>query len=170
MTRSCISSLGVVSHFAAKAEPRPGLPRPICAAAPCENIIASHGGVISVAATDTHDQATALGPRGSSCINIFAPSGGLGSGLLGASAKSPSAYTRIVSRWAHARAENKWASARVVSRRDSARVVGRQLKLDMSAGGPMQDCQKVSRGARHRESLSVRATAHRPQGQLALFF
>ncbi|GAB4821409.1 hypothetical protein N2152v2_008455 [Parachlorella kessleri] len=67
-------------------------------ATPCENVIASHAGVISVASSDTRDQATFLGPTNSTCIDIWAPSGGLGVGLIGASPAGPHNYTRVIDR------------------------------------------------------------------------
>ncbi|GAB4822994.1 hypothetical protein N2152v2_010040 [Parachlorella kessleri] len=65
---------------------------------PCDNVFGAHPAVISVAASDTHDQVTAFGPRNSSCISIWAPSAGLGGGLVGASAEGPSNYTRVIDR------------------------------------------------------------------------
>lgn len=67
------------------ADARPALPVPPCAAAACDNIIAAHPTVLGVGASDTHDQATAFGPFNSKCINIYAPSGGVGVGIVGAS-------------------------------------------------------------------------------------
>jgi hypothetical protein len=54
--------------------------------------------VISVAAADTRDQATGLGPRNSSCIDIWAPSGDVGTGIWGADPASRSSYVRIINR------------------------------------------------------------------------
>ncbi|GAB4822983.1 hypothetical protein N2152v2_010029 [Parachlorella kessleri] len=65
---------------------------------PCDNVFGAHPAVISVAASDTHDQATAYGPRNSSCISLWAPSAGLGGGLVGASAEGPTNYTRVIER------------------------------------------------------------------------
>jgi hypothetical protein len=78
--------------------PLPCLPATLAAAAPCTNVIASHPAVISVAATDTYDQATAFGPTDSPCISLWAPGGGLGNNLIGAHPSGSSKYTSSVSR------------------------------------------------------------------------
>ena len=79
--------------------PKPALaPHLSCCADPCDNVFGAHPAVISVAASDTHDQATAFGPRNSTCISLWAPSAGLGGGLVGASAEGPANYTRVIDR------------------------------------------------------------------------
>ncbi len=54
--------------------------------------------MISVAASDIHDQVTYQGPRDSPCIGLYAPSGGLGVGLVGASPAGKNNYTRVINR------------------------------------------------------------------------
>lgn len=46
------------------------------ATAPCDNVISRHPAVISVAASDAQDQATAFGPRDSPCIDVRELQGG----------------------------------------------------------------------------------------------
>jgi hypothetical protein len=70
----------------------------LTAAAPysCDNIIANHQAVISVGATDKNDQSVPIGPR--SCVDLWAPGGGLGASLVGAHPDSPSTYTHVINR------------------------------------------------------------------------
>ncbi len=85
---------------------RPGaMPTLTCAqqmlmllAAPCESLFSNHPAIISVAASDGYDQATEFGPHNSSCIDIWAPSGGVGSGMVGASPKTNSSYVRVITK------------------------------------------------------------------------
>lgn len=51
--------------------------------AACLNVIASHPAVLSVAASDSYDEAEA-GQHygGSTCVDLFAPSGGMGVGAI----------------------------------------------------------------------------------------
>lgn len=67
-------------------------------AAICSNIIGNHPGVISVAASGAEDESLEFGPKASPCIDLWAPSGDVGTGLWGASAAGPSNYTRVLSR------------------------------------------------------------------------
>jgi hypothetical protein len=69
-----------------------------CLAGACNNIIGSNEHVISVAASDTRDQAAAFGPTNESCIDLFAPSGGLGVGMVGASAAARNKYSHVINR------------------------------------------------------------------------
>lgn len=62
----------------------------------CENIFAAHPGTIAVGASDEHDVLTIFGARNSSCIDLFAPGGGLGGGVLGAMAGG--GYTSVIAR------------------------------------------------------------------------
>lgn len=77
----------------------PAMLVPLSCADACQNIIASHPAVLSVAASDMYDQHTALGPANSKCIDIWAPSGGLGVGLTAASPASNSSYANAINRW-----------------------------------------------------------------------
>lgn len=71
----------------------------IFAAATCDNVIASHPGVISVGPSGKFDEAAGhIGEWNTSCVDVWAPSGWLGVGLVGASPVGPSNYTRIISR------------------------------------------------------------------------
>lgn len=61
-------------------------------------MFAAHPGVIRVGASDSLDQATALGPTDSPCIDIWAPGGGVGTGLIGADSLGPNNYTKVINR------------------------------------------------------------------------
>lgn len=61
-------------------------------------MIAGHPGVISVGVADTDDQEAAFSPANSSCIDIYAPSGAVGTSAIAASSKGPSSYNRIILR------------------------------------------------------------------------
>lgn len=67
-------------------------------AAPCENIFAAHPATIPVAATDIYDHRTVFGPSNSTCIDLWAPGGGLGGGITGASPSSPTSYVTVIPR------------------------------------------------------------------------
>lgn len=64
----------------------------------CQNVFAAHPGVIRVGASDSLDQASALGPADSPCIDIWAPGGGVGTGLIGADSLGPKNYTKVINR------------------------------------------------------------------------
>ena len=77
--------------FTALPWPAPPPAADVCAL----NVIASHPGVIGVAAADRRDQPAPFSSRNSPCIDVWAPSGGLGGGgLVGASGTGPSNYSR----------------------------------------------------------------------------
>lgn len=40
-----------------------------------------------------------FGPRNSSCITLWAPSGGVGYGMIGADSGGRDNYTRVITRW-----------------------------------------------------------------------
>jgi hypothetical protein len=68
-------------------------------AAPCDNVLASHPGVLSVAASDPFDHRTILGPWNSSCIHLWAPGGGLGQAITGAQPSGPDKYDGVLDGW-----------------------------------------------------------------------
>ena len=59
------------------------------------NIFAAHPGVISVAGTDAYDGHSIFDASNSSCIDLYAPAGGLGQGMTFAYPESPQSYITI---------------------------------------------------------------------------
>lgn len=78
-----------VSHKTLNSTPAP--PR----AEPCLNIFAAHPGVVSVSGTNAYDGHSIFDAYKSSCIDLYAPAGGLGQGLTVAYPESPSSYITI---------------------------------------------------------------------------
>lgn len=67
-----------------------------------------------MAASDLSDQRTALGPFNSSCIDLYAPGGGLGVGATGASPAGPANYTTVINRAFNAAAVVAGVAAQVL--------------------------------------------------------
>ncbi|KAK9816754.1 hypothetical protein WJX72_004692 [[Myrmecia] bisecta] len=68
---------------------------------PCNNVIAAHPHVIAVGSLNANDQRSINSPvdlGNTSCIDLWAPGGGLGHTLVGAAASGDSAYIGIIPR------------------------------------------------------------------------